>query len=260
MPDAQWTGTSARQSDWLFRGQPYASDGLVPSAWRDPHDKRDFVRLVTGPIERAKADWIAKRGDPKDAWNLQQKAEGLLLGEWVRLAQRDGYDLPGDQASGDGMGPEPNHPLATLARHHGLPSRLLDFTRRPLVAMFWAMEGAPTRGNGHLAVWAVREGGWAPPARQPYNHPRWGNANLLAQDGVTVEPPMPDEFLRVHNRFPRLEEVAGIPRENLRKLTLPHTEVQELRRLLEIEGVTKARLVPGYAGVTETVLARFREE
>ena len=56
------------------------------------------------------------------------------------------------------MGTSRGHPrisleLAAIAQHHGVPTRLLDFTFNPLVAAYFA--AAQPTPSAYLAVWAV---------------------------------------------------------------------------------------------------------
>ncbi len=245
--DPRWTEPGARECPWLFRGQSDASWRLVPPAWRTEGD-------AAKAIQSAKDRWQQKHGPVADPWELQRFAQRLLLGEFASVARRDGCDLPPDTPQGD-LGPDPSHEIVTLAQHFRLPTALLDFTRDPMVAMCWAIDDARADAGGNIAIWAVREGGWQ--AAAAYNHARSRNRNLLAQDGVTVESWIADHYYRARSRFPGLEECNGIPAESFRKLVLPHSQAPELRRLLEVRGVTRSRLTPGFYGVVQTVLARF---
>ena len=242
-----WTRRNARECEWIFRGQVDASWSLVPSAWRSVGPAADL-------LTRAREHCVRSRGDVPRPWELQNLAEERILRDFISVADREGIELPPDTPRESA--PRRNHEVVTLAQHYGVPTGLLDFTRDPAVALFWAMHSDEPRDTGDLAFWAVFRLGWGVGV-QAYYHAKVRNRNLLAQDGVTIEMTMADHFVPVVGRLPGLEECAGIPLEGLVKLTLPRTEVPELRRLLEIRGVTLARLVPGLHAAARTALARL---
>jgi hypothetical protein len=101
--------------------------------------------------------------------NKQIEAEGWLLADFIGLADEIGFQLPGDLTVfrfpwelHRHFVLDPNEPwpwtsileVAAIAQHHGVPTRLLDFTFNQLVAAYFAAADRDIPSH-HLAVWAV---------------------------------------------------------------------------------------------------------
>ena len=158
-----WAG--ARGGELAYRGQASSAWRLVPKAFRDGE-----VMGYEGGGLVPKHDRVAP----------QAQAEFEAVRQFVKAADRAGLEV--GEAGGRMLlsedpqrvfnDPDWEHrwpqddmlPLLALAQHHGVPTRLLDFTDDPFVASYFAAESAWNGKGGcpairpqctFLAVWVI---------------------------------------------------------------------------------------------------------
>jgi hypothetical protein len=263
----------SREGVYAFRGQRDAAWRLMPSALRTP---------VPGSVR----DQI---GDELE-----------YLGRFASVADRHGLAIPEDsqklrrllapQITPDEEGwwpPAELWSVMALAQHHGIPTRLLDWSWDPYVAAYFAAEGvmraldesgAKRPGRGRLGVWALalsavrgqvfsrrgrrvdtRESRAADDmALEIVQAPAFGNPNLHAQKGFfTLEREQIPPVGRPVRRRPYVPlNVRLRGGRALKLLTLPHTQAPQLLRFLEHAGVSAASIFPGFDGVVRALRER----
>jgi len=264
-------GMAAR---FVFRGQGDASWGLVPSAFRPGttlgYENREFARIVPDAPTRS-----CEQGN----------AEYSALSEFLTLADQVGLEIPGDHpwlrrwnpfnnVVGHSIGseewpPEAFYQALAVAQHHGVPTRLLDFTFDPLVAAFFAAESQPTTGE-QLAVWCVDCYHLALAARdlacslRIVTVPKTWNSNLAAQKGLFVldvrapRPMMPGMEHAIAGQIQSGIKAERLPADSVavRKYCLPTSQSDALLDVLRQLGIDQAHLMPSFAGVVRELEAR----
>ncbi|MGE0810168.1 MAG: FRG domain-containing protein [Immundisolibacter sp.] len=147
-----------------------------------------------------------------------------------------------------------------IAQHHGLPTRLLDWTTNPLVALWFAVEMPPERGKD-AAVWAfdAEESDYANVDEDPFAlpktliyRPRHLDARIVAQSGwFTIH-----KFMNEKGRFSPLNKIPS-QKARLRKLIIPKQYFAALRHDLARSGISKATLFSDLSGLCGAITWRF---
>ncbi len=152
-----------------------------------------------------------------------------------------------------------------LAQHHRVPTRLMDFTRRPLVAAFFAadveqeLDCTPTR----LVVWAVDVDQLKKTSLSMVRHRMSQIGFLQAQDGLFIYDTLADEKWidgdNVHWIPFEAELQKLVMTDGVFKLTLPFDQREKLLDVLLSKQIAKPMLMPSFDNVAESVKDDLRK-
>jgi hypothetical protein len=207
---------SRQDTTWLFRGEPATTNELRPAAGREGCDERS-ARILKYDLEQER---LALRRFRHDAQPYVGFAPHSDL-EWLAIAQ-----------------------------HHGMATRLLDWTESLLVAAFFAVEHAGYQG--HAQIYGICGLPVLDPETQhdPFAieevyiyRPRHLTARISAQRSVFTVHPDPTVPLAV---------------DRLQRWTISQSACRELKLVLDFCAVNYASMFPDLHGLARHVGWRYK--
>jgi hypothetical protein len=308
------------QIPWVFRGHRDKRWPLLPAAWR-PGNRvianarieatRRFERI--NPTQRlqwsfgnhvtGQTDFGGNDAELQKRLTIESTAELLPVYDFLLTCDRLGLSTPilqlppdptlspdwligaPDPLVGDDFFRFSDIPsYISLAQHHGIPTRLLDWTHDPAKAAFFAAETITgNEAQTDIAVWAIHRRRAMLVRGKPSVFPRMYDGKV--QDGNNydeihptieiVRTPMREnfflaaqsgqftsirasgiDFMHRGGLRPSLETFvaeSGVKETVLRKITLDGRNVPELARMLAREEVSRSQLMPTHDNVAADV-------
>lgn len=268
-----WEANTTGIGDHIYRGQADANWKLTPSVFRSDNSLDNFTPQPPGIYKpEIKLRWLGihLHAELRSALIFLETADKLGIETPIDYSQiKDHCEVIHNalnEKEFDYSTPFPNDSALgglTLAQHHGVPTRILDWTESPLIACFFASLNVSSIvpqnervKSSHIAVICLSTPFLTKSEElvKIYAH-RHKNNFLRSQQGISVLMPKANEYFLKNEKWPSVEDIVECNRElhgALKKYTLPTSQTDNLLKILFNHGITKYHLMPSLDNIAKT--------
>ncbi|MEA4936784.1 MAG: FRG domain-containing protein [Paludibacter sp.] len=208
-------------------------------------DKGGFVRLYRGHQE---SNWKLLPKIARTEFHIENftKKENEIIKEFKRMAVHHNISIK-DYSNWD---------LIAIAQHHGLPTRLLDWTLNPLVALWFAFR-SESNETGERCVWGFISDDeiLCDDSKDVFDQsttvifrPNHVTSRITVQNGWFTN----HLYLKEENKFVPLENQT-IYTKRLAKFKFKNEHRTEILRFLDVLGINHYTLFPDLDGLASYI-------